>query len=198
MNVSREIVKALEQFQLLALKWNKSINLVSSSTVEEFWTRHICDSLQLMQYIENKDIRLIDVGSGAGFPGLVLSIAGIKNVILIEADIRKAAFLYQASKISNNKVQIINQRIEEIKLNCDIFTCRAVAPLQKILSYGKNITVNNKYLLLKGAEAQKEINDARKEWSFCCVVHDSITSKSGKILEISEVIKLYDKKTSNS
>lgn len=190
MNVSRETLKALEQYQLLTLKWNKSVNLVSSNTENEFWNRHIYDSLQLMRYIKCEDIHLVDAGSGAGFPGIVLSIAGIKNVTLIESDIKKAIFLHHASRISDNKIHVINQRLENVALNCDVFTSRAFAPLQKILHYGKNITVRNRYLLLKGAEYQKEISDAQKKWSFCYLTHDSLTSKSGKILEISDVRKI--------
>lgn len=198
MNVSRETLKALEQYQLLTLKWNKSVNLISSHTENDFWNRHIYDSLQLMRYIKCEDIHLVDAGSGAGFPGIVLSIAGIKNVTLIESDVKKSIFLHHASKVSNNKIDIINQRLENVALNCDVFTSRAFAPLQKILHYGKNITVSNKYLLLKGADYQKEISDAQKEWSFCYVAHDSLTSKSGKILEISNVRKLHDKNNSHS
>ena len=190
MNVSRETLKALEQYQLLTLKWNKSVNLISPHTENDFWNRHIYDSLQLMRYIKCEDIHLVDAGSGAGFPGIVLSIAGIKNVALIESDVKKSIFLHHASKISNNKIDIINQRLENVALKCDVFTCRAFAPLQKIFHYGKNITVRNKYLLLKGADYHKEISDAQKEWSFCYVAHDSLTSKSGKILEISNVRKI--------
>ena len=190
MNVSRGTIEALEQYKLLTLKWNKSINLISSTTESEFWNRHINDSLQLMKYIECNDINLIDAGSGAGFPGIVLSIAGIKNVTLIESDLRKATFLYHASKISNHKVQIINQRIENVTLDCDVFTSRAFAPLHKTFDYGKNISVKSRYLLLKGMEYQKEIKEAQKNWSFCYKVHDSLTSKNGKILEISDVRKI--------
>lgn len=198
MNVSRETIEALEQYRLLTLKWNKSINLISSTTESKFWSRHIHDSLQLMNYIESTGIHLIDAGSGAGFPGIVLSIAGIRNVTLIESDIRKSAFLYHASKISNNKVQIINQRIENVTLDCDVFASRAFAPLHKIFDYGKNITVRDKYLLLKGMDYQKEINEAQKKWSFCYKVHDSLTSENGKILEISDVKKSHDKNNRHS
>ena len=102
--VSREALKRIVEFERLLLKWNKTINLVSKTTEDKFWQRHILDSLQLLKYIKGKDIHVIDVGCGAGLPGIVLSIAGIKNVSLVETDSRKVAFLYQAAKISNNNV----------------------------------------------------------------------------------------------
>lgn len=125
-NVPREILDALKKYQSLTLKWNKTINLVSCNTEREFWVRHILDSLQLMKYINNQNIHLIDVGSGGGFPGIVLSIAGIKNVTLVESDVRKSIFLLQASKISTNKVNVVNQRIENVKLDCDILLLEPV------------------------------------------------------------------------
>lgn len=194
-NVPREILDALEKYQSLTLKWNKTINLVSCNTEREFWVRHILDSLQLMKYINNQNIHLIDVGSGGGFPGIVLSIAGIKNVTLVESDVRKSIFLLQASKISTNKVNVVNQRIENVKLDCDILTSRACAQLEKIFAYTQHINVRNKYLLFKGEQYQKEIEIAKKRWSFCHSVYDSETSNNSKILEISNI---HDKNSCNS
>ncbi len=194
-NVPREVLDALEKYQSLTLKWNKTINLVSCNTECEFWVRHILDSLQLMKYINDQNIHLIDVGSGGGFPGIVLSIAGIKNVTLVESDVRKSIFLLQASKISSNKVNVINQRIEAIKLDCDILTSRACAQLEKIFVYTKHINVRSKYLLFKGEQYQKEIEIAKKRWSFCHSIYDSETSNNSKILEISNI---YDKNSCDS
>ncbi len=191
--VSREIIYALKKYQSLSLKWNKSINLFSSNTENEFWQRHILDSLQLIKYIDNFNVHLIDVGSGGGLPGIVLSIAGVNNVTLIESDVRKSIFLLQASKISSNKVKVINKRVEDIKLDCDILTSRAFTNLEQIFSYTQNINVRNKYLLPKGEKYQQEINDAKKNWSFCHLTHDSTTSKNSKIIEI----KLYGKNIGN-
>ncbi|BFD45429.1 MAG: 16S rRNA (guanine(527)-N(7))-methyltransferase RsmG [Rickettsia endosymbiont of Sergentomyia squamirostris] len=194
-NVPREILDALKKYQSLTLKWNKTINLVSCNTEREFWVRHILDSLQLMKYINNQNIHLIDVGSGGGFPGIVLSIAGIKNVTLVESDVRKSIFLLQASKISTNKVNVVNQRIENVKLDCDILTSRACAQLEKIFVYTQHINVRNKYLLFKGEQYQKEIEIAKKRWSFCYSMYDSETSNNSKILEISNI---YDKNSCDS
>ncbi|WP_375326675.1 16S rRNA (guanine(527)-N(7))-methyltransferase RsmG [Candidatus Tisiphia endosymbiont of Nemotelus uliginosus] len=186
-NVSRETMIALKRYQSLILKWNKTINLVSYKSAGELWSRHILDSLQLMQYIDELNIHLVDVGSGGGFPGVVLSIAGVQNVTLVESDTRKSIFLAQAAKICDNKINIINQRIETLDLNCDILTSRACSPLKKFFSYTQNIKVKAKYLLLKGQEYQKEIDEAQKKWSFYYLTYDSISSKNSKILEINNV-----------
>lgn len=162
-DVSRE---TFEPYVELLLKWNQKINLVSKKcTKEEIWDRHICDSAKLFYSIDRDDT-LIDIGSGAGFPGIILSIMGINEVTLIESDERKAAFLLQASKISKNKVIILNKRVEELELKCDILTSRAFASVSKILEICKNISVRKKILLLKGEKATEEIDEALKIWSF--------------------------------
>ncbi|MCC8417256.1 MAG: 16S rRNA (guanine(527)-N(7))-methyltransferase RsmG [Rickettsia endosymbiont of Bryobia graminum] len=189
-NIPRETIEALKKYQSLVLKWNKVINLVSYSTEAEFWTRHILDSLQLMKYINNFDNTIVDIGSGAGLPGIILSIAGIRNVTLIESDERKVSFLIQATKCSNNKINIINDRIENVVLECDIVTSRAFAPLEKIFSYTKNIRVKDKYLLLKGQKYQEEITNAKKKWLFNHLTYDSMTSNNSKIIEISNLEKI--------
>lgn len=183
--VSCEIYERLVEYQKLLLKWNKSINLISPSTSDEIFERHILDSLQLLNFIKNKNVSIIDLGSGAGLPGIILSIAGVKKVTLIESDARKAAFLLQASRLSDEKTEIINDRIENISgLKCDIITSRAFASLEKIFAFAKNIALKDKYLLHKGATYEQEIADAEKHWLFKSKVHDSITSNYGKILEI--------------
>lgn len=192
--VSHEIIENLEKFRKLVLKWNKAINLISPSSGKNFWQRHIIDSLQLTEYIDNKDIHLLDIGSGGGLPGIILSIVGIKKVTLIESDTRKCIFLKKASKISNNITTILNQRVEKIKINCDILTCRAFAPLNKIFYHIENISINKKILLLKGKNYLAELKEAQKHWSFNYLVHQSITSEEGKILEISNLVKIYDDK----
>lgn len=186
--VSREVYQKLIEYHDLLLKWNSAINLVSFNSIHEILQRHILDSLQLLKFIEDKDISIIDLGSGAGLPGIILSVCGIKKMTLIESDSRKAAFLLQASKISSGEIEIINDRVENIvDLKCDIVTSRALADLDMIFCYGKNIKIKDKYLLHKGKSYKKEILDAKKHWLFNTKVHDSITSNQGKILEIINV-----------
>ena len=186
--VSREVYQKLIEYHDLLLKWNSVINLVSSNSIHEILQRHILDSMQLLKFIEDKDISIIDIGSGAGLPGIILSVCGIKKVTLVESDSRKAAFLLQASKISSGEIEIINDRIENITgLECNIVSSRALADLNEIFELSRNIEIADKYLLHKGESYKKEISDARKHWLFNVKVHDSITSNQGKILEIINV-----------
>jgi len=190
MEVPHEILEKLEIFQRLVKKWNKAINLVSDNSIHNFWQRHVLDSLQLIQYIGDKEIHLVDIGSGSGFPGIVLSIAGLAKVSLIEADLRKCIFLEKAAKISNNNIQIINQRIEKVEIDCSILTCRAFSKLNTIFNCTKNILVQEKFLLLKGKNYLAEIVEAKEKWLFDYLIHQSITFKEGKVLEVSNLTKI--------
>ena len=169
---------------------SNKINLISSNTIQDVMNRHILDSLQLLSYIDRSS-KIIDLGSGAGFPAIVLSIAGVQDITLIESDSRKAAFLLQAAKLSSYRPRIIHDRIENIEgLNCDIITSRAFADLGSILEYSSKIKVKSKYLLHKGAGYKNEISNARKHWLFNDTVHDSITFETGKILEITDLERI--------
>ncbi len=185
-DISREIFNSLKEYERLLIKWNKSLNLISKDSVADLWNRHIVDSMQLYKYI-GRDARLIDVGSGAGFPGVILSILGVRNVTLIESDIKKSIFLLRSSKISSNTIDIANLRVEDFKSTCDILTSRAFASIEDIFNYTRNIIVRDKYLLLKGKNYLNEIDSARKKWDFNCLIYDSITSGEGKILEIRDL-----------
>lgn len=188
--VSREAFEKIIEFKKLLLKWNKTINLISAKTSGDIMNRHILDSVQLLPFIE-KNSKIIDLGSGAGFPAIILSIAGIQDITLIESDSRKAAFLLQASKLSSNNIEIINDRVENIdSVQCDIITSRAFAELDSIFEYSAKIKVRNKFLLHKGAGYKNEILKAQKHWLFNKTVHDSITSETGKILEITDLTRI--------
>jgi len=183
LSISRETIERLKKFEELILKWNQKINLVSSNS-DQLWQRHIIDSIQLLEFIESKNIDLLDVGSGAGFPGVVLSIAGVKKVTLVESDSKKAAFLLQAASLSSNKIFIINDRIENVSLQCDILTSRAWANINNIFKFSKKIIVRDKYLLLKGKNYVSELEKAKNEWEFEYNIENSITSLESKIIEI--------------
>lgn len=180
-DISRELI---ENYKNLILKWNDKINLISTHTVKDFSSRHVLEALQLLKFIENKDIRLIDIGSGAGLPGIILSIAGIKTVTLVEANIKKATFLLEAASTLPNKVEVINERSEKLRLECDILTARALSSLSNLFKMTKNIKVKNKLLLFKGSKYLEELKITQQKWSFDYVIHDNITCKFGKILEI--------------
>lgn len=177
-NVSRETFLG---FLELLEKWNSKINLVSKD--EDIWNRHILDSAQLFKFIHPDD-KILDVGSGAGFPGIVLSMMGIKDVTLVESDVRKAAFLLQAAKLSPNKITILNERIEKLDLTCDILTSRAFASVSDILNYCQNIKIRKNLLLLKGQKIMMEIEEAKNVWDFEYKIHQSVTDNSGWVVEI--------------
>ena len=134
-DVSRETLAVLDLFAALLLRWNATVNLVARADEPLLWERHIGDSLQLIPLMEPYPERAIDLGSGAGFPGLVLAIATGVPFDLIEADQRKAAFLREAARITDAPVRIHPLRIEAARLpRAPLVTARAVAALPKLLA----------------------------------------------------------------
>jgi len=165
LNVSRETILKLEEYVELLIKWNQKINLISKNDIPDIWNKHIILCAEVIKYIDNKDIKLVDLGSGGGFPGIILSILGMPNVTLIESNSKKTAFLLQASKISNFSVRIINDRIEKQQIECDIITSRAFASINQLLECTKYVRFKKFMLLLKGPEVAKEIPNT-KDFSF--------------------------------
>lgn len=190
MIVSREINCDLLKYIELLTKWNKSINLISSFSQDDIYYRHIIDCLQISLYLNYSDI-IVDLGSGAGLPGVVLSIMGVKQVYLIESDHRKCAFLKTAGKISKNEIFIINDRVENFSIdNSVVVTARGFAVISKIFELTFYKIKKAKYILLKGESIFEEIQEAEERWSFEYILHDSITSSSGKIIEITDLKKI--------
>lgn len=187
-NVLSEHYNALTRYQSLLFKWNKSINLISKASEHNFWERHIKDSLQLLTYIDRTK-SVVDIGSGAGLPGLILSIGGVLNVTLVECNSRKSTFLREASKLSPNRVTIIEKRLDSnFRGSYDILTCRGLSKINIILSLTSSLNIG-KILLLKGKSYDQEIYEARKNhWLFDLAIHNSVTG-SGKIIEISNIRK---------
>ena len=188
-------IKALEDFVILLLKENNKFNLIGESTIADLWNRHILDSAQLMPIIkqsENQKLKIADFGTGAGFPGVILSILGIKEIHLIEKSFRKCEFLRQAKLFSHNHIFIHQNTIEEIEnIKFDIIVSRALASIENILEYSEKFLKQNGYfLLLKGKKADEELLEAKKKFSFSCNFFESITSSESKILKISNVVKI--------
>ena len=150
--VSRETLERLEAYAELLRRWSGRINLVGRNTLGELWRRHFLDSAQLLPFIPNKTRHLVDLGSGAGFPGLVLAILGVPGVELIESDARKCVFLREAARTANAPVTIVDSRIETVKPHlAEIVTARACAPLDKLLPLAERfIGPNTLCLFLKG------------------------------------------------
>ncbi len=192
--VSHETVVALDQFVQLFLRWQKAVQLVASSTVPKLWTRHIADSLQLLELIgEAKTIA--DLGSGGGFPGLVLAIALREKsdamVHLIESDTRKAAFLSEVIRVTNSPAKVHAERIESVAKRIgpvDVVTARALAPLPRLLELAEPLVSGTREIsgpraiFLKGQDVDRELTEAAKSWNIRSKIVTSRTDPSGKIL----------------
>jgi 16S rRNA (guanine527-N7)-methyltransferase len=174
------------------LEYNKKINLIGSSTTNNVWDRHIKDCLQIEKLIQNKNVKLADLGSGAGLPGLLLSIDSIREVHLFEKSPQKCIFLKQASKFSNNKIVIRNENLHDVKDNTfDIITSRALGNLTLLLDLSNNLRKKNTLLIfLKGKKIYDEINETKKKYIFNYKLYDSITSDEGKIIVIDSFNKI--------
>ena len=134
-------MEKLEAYEALLRKWQKAINLVGPNTLDDISERHFFDSAQMFRYIPDVDVRLADLGSGAGFPGLVLAMLGVKDVHLVESDIRKATFLREVSRETGTPVTVHDIRIEDCKIeNVDVVTARALSPLTDLLGHASRLT----------------------------------------------------------
>lgn len=189
-NVSHETFVRLENFVDFVQKWNKVHNLVSEGEQENLWGRHILDSAQLFKIVSN-DKRILDIGSGAGFPGVVLAIITGTNVILVEKNRKKTIFLSEAKRILCSNLIVKNAFVEETKFdNVDTITARGVAKISRLLScLGPYLKQNFKFVLLKGKEWSNELEEASLNWDFNYQEQDSITNREGKILILSDIRK---------
>lgn len=174
-------------------KWNKAINLVSSKSSNDLVNRHILDSLQLMEYIDIENEKIVDIGSGAGFPGIVLAIAGANFVRLVEPSFKKVTFLGHIKNIYKLSVVIDNCKWEELK-NCDatVVVSRAFASLNELLNAMSHVsreTTASKGYFLKGEKLDHELADAKCNWDFDYEIFQSQTSDSGKIIKIWDLKK---------
>ena len=197
--VSRETYNRLCLFQKILIKWQKSINLISKNTIENTWERHFLDSAQLYKFVRDIEGNIIDFGSGAGFPGMVLAIMGKKNIHLVESDYKKCVFLKEIAMLTETDITIHNCRIEELNfINVDLVTCRALASLKNLIHYvevfiNKSLGERQQYpklLFLKGKLYFSEIIELSKIKKISFEEYPSITDKDGRILYISKVDKL--------
>lgn len=183
-NVSRETLDKFEIYKNLLVKWQNALNIVSRGTLETFWNRHILDSLQIIDKIQGKTV--LDVGSGGGFPGMVLAICGDFQVTCVDSDSKKMLFLEEVARLTDTKVKILTSRIEDLSENFDTICARGFAPLKKLiflLSKHANCGV-----FLKGEKLNQELTEAQKYCDFKYEIFDSETDVSGKIIVIRDVI----------
>jgi 16S rRNA (guanine527-N7)-methyltransferase len=192
--VSRETLDRLATYEALLKTWQRTINLVAPSTLGDIWHRHFADSAQLVPLAPPNAKIWVDVGSGAGFPGLVAAIMLAENgqcrVVLVESDSRKAAFLSEVARKTGVAVEIVAARIEKIATQdkfgaIDVLSARALAPLDKLLELvAPMFSANTTALLLKGRDAFLEIEDAQKHWKFDAALTPSLTEREAQVVAI--------------
>ena len=191
LNVSRETFSSLREFIGLLGEWNKKINLVSRNSLNDVWSRHIDDSAQLWYYLPKNPKRCVDLGSGAGFPGLILALlAKEKNpgltVILVDANRRKCAFLEDASRVLRVNVEVIPERIENLTpLKADILSARALTSTKELLLYlEKHGKQRCRALFLKGKNIKTELREISNLNDYCIEIFPSYLAGGGSILQV--------------
>ena len=189
--VSRETLARLEAYAALLVRWSERINLVGRDTIADLWRRHILDSAQLQPFIPAGARSLIDLGSGAGLPGLVLAILGAPGVELVEADSRKCAFLREAARITEVPVTIRGCRIQAVPPRpVDVVTARALAPLDRLLGLaGPFLAPDSECLLLKGERVEDELTLARRHWRMTASLYQSRSDPRGVVLRLQQVAR---------
>ena len=195
--VSRETEARLDRLVELLLRWQKVVQLVAPSTLPKLWTRHIADSMQLLE-VAGSAKRWIDLGSGAGFPGLVLAIALAEVpgavVHLVESDQRKAAFLREAVRATDAAAEVHAARVESVAERfagkVEIVTARALAPLPRLLELAEPLlSAGARGIFLKGQDVGRELTEAAKSWNIAAESIPSRTDPRGRILVVDRVVR---------
>ena len=189
-NVSRETLGSLSAYVALLEKWQRRINLVSPTTLPDIWHRHILDSAQLLPYLPVVSTRercqILDIGSGAGFPGLVLAILGAGDVQLVESDQRKAVFLQTVIRELGLSACVSNQRIETLPaFQPDVITARALAALPKLISLiAPQLHDGLTCLFLKGASVGEELTNFQTYSNMNAHLYPSVTNDNGVVVKL--------------
>ena len=194
--VTPAIKRDLERFVALLTEWQRTHNLVAPSTLREIWTRHVADSLQLIKHAPADWREWVDLGSGAGFPGLVVAIAAKeqpeRRVTLVESNAKKAAFLRAAIRETGIKAIVANERVEshtqKFGRNADVVSARALAPLLELLALAEPYANRDTLMLfLKGREYVHELKAAGQSFDFDVIDSKSATDSGGRGLAIRKV-----------
>ena len=191
---SEKTLQNLKKYEILLQKWQKRINLVGPQTVSDAWRRHFEDSMQLWEYIPDNARVLVDLGSGAGFPGLVLAIIAVEErpslvVHLVESDSRKCVFMTEVARECGASVQIHEERIEQMDgFPADVITARALKDVKTLLSYSRPFVVpQTMALFLKGEKGRQEWQDVGSVVSAGADFIPSQTDKNGIILKLTQI-----------
>lgn len=193
-SVSRETLERLERYVALLKKWNPAINIVSRSTLDEVWTRHMLDSAQILNLAPADSQTWVDLGSGGGFPGLVVAILAKEKapdlrVTCVESDVRKATFLRTVARETGTEVTVHAQRIETVPpQNADVLSARALAPLSRLCEFAnRHLKPDGFALFPKGESHAQEVKDALENWSFQTDTYPSKTNPNAVILKLGEI-----------
>lgn len=195
-HVSRETLADYQAWHALLLKWNRKINLVSPTALDDFWRRHALDSWQVWPHVPENSKKFIDLGSGAGFPGLAMAMGckaqGAGNVTLVESAGKKTSFLRTVIRELSLPANATSQRAEEIKPERhDIITARAFAPLPRLFAYAQPFWGEGTIgLFLKGEAVQEELTLASKEWTYDVEIIPSLSDSTGCLLKITDLRRL--------
>ena len=194
LGLSQPVVKQLDRYVEFLEEEQKKMNLVGASTLPAVWTRHILDSAQLFRLLRPSDHIVLDLGSGAGFPALVLAAMDTEKKYvfhLTESEGKKAEFLNKIIEVCDLNVKVHNERIEQMKkFNADVITARALAPLDKLIKYALPFfTPETRCLFMKGAKANEELKIAQKKYQCHVDKIQSVSSEEGTIFLLSEVKK---------
>jgi 16S rRNA (guanine527-N7)-methyltransferase len=186
LGVSRETLERLTIHLDLLRRWQPAINLVGSATLADPWRRHFLDSAQLVKRLPDVAANLADLGSGAGFPGMVLALLGVPGVHLIEADRRKAEFLRAVARATGAPVMIHAERIERIQgWPADVITARALAPLPRLLQLAQGfLSADSVCLFLKGRSTERELTEARASWHMVSAMFPSLSESEGIVVQL--------------
>lgn len=195
LNVSRETLERLEWFESQVKKWSPAINLIATSTLADVWKRHILDSAQVFQSAPRAESWL-DIGSGGGFPGLVVAILAKEHapemtVTLMDSDQRKCVFLRTVSRELGLKASVLAKRIEAVPpINSQVLSARALADLPTLLAYAeRHLDPEGTALFQKGENWQSEVAIANEQWQFDLEVHKSKTEPRAALLKIRNILR---------
>ena len=194
LNLTKLQVEKTEFFINSVINYNTHTNIIGKSTIENIWDRHVLDCLQLTKHIHSKKLKILDLGTGAGLPGILLSIVGYKKVLMIDSVKKKTDFVKKIIKELSLSAKIQNKRIEKIPISThDVVVSRALAPLTKLLTYARMYSnKNTTSLFLKGRNVNSEIKIAMKEFHFDYKQIKSVSSGDGGILLVRNIKTIND------
>ena len=196
LNVSRETLESFCEYEALLSKWNKKINLVSQNTLAQLWNRHFLDSGQIINHVDALGKKWVDVGAGAGFPGLVVALLLRDrkidcDMVLVEKNTNKVFFLNEVIRKLNLNVKVVNKNVDTIEpLNADIFTARAFSELKNLIELAfRHRKERGICLFLKGENYRFELDKTLNYWFFDYDIFDSVSNSSGKIIRVKKIFK---------